>query len=233
MASTNKTINYELSQYIGTDKPTYLGDYNNDMLKIDIALKNNADAVNTASTNATNAVNTANTASTNATNAVNTANSASTEATSALNKAINNEAQIANFNLTSYENITTFSRVGSGSVRNDSIIYVAKNSDGSLAKIYGQITITGVTDSASNPGKLTFNTSLRPSSNITIVGGAICMYQSSSQVVTNYIKEFTIKTNGDVEIEYNYNQTSGQIWRAMFINSLIFVKDFGDAPIPE
>ena len=37
MASTNKTQNLELSQYIGTDKPTYLGDYNSDMLKIDTA----------------------------------------------------------------------------------------------------------------------------------------------------------------------------------------------------
>lgn len=35
MSSTNKTNYYKLSQYIGTDKPTYLGDYNSDMSKID------------------------------------------------------------------------------------------------------------------------------------------------------------------------------------------------------
>lgn len=35
MASTNKTTHYELSQYIGSDKPSYLGDYNSDMDKID------------------------------------------------------------------------------------------------------------------------------------------------------------------------------------------------------
>ena len=45
MASTNKTTNYELSQYIGTDKPTYLGDYNSDMGKIDTALHTNATAI--------------------------------------------------------------------------------------------------------------------------------------------------------------------------------------------
>lgn len=44
MSSTNKTANYNLSQYIGTDKPTYLGDYNGDMLKIDTQLKANADS---------------------------------------------------------------------------------------------------------------------------------------------------------------------------------------------
>lgn len=38
MASTNKTTNYELSQFIGTDKPTYLGDYNSDMNKIDSSI---------------------------------------------------------------------------------------------------------------------------------------------------------------------------------------------------
>lgn len=38
MASTNKTTNYELSQYIGSDKPTYLTDYNQDMSKIDAGI---------------------------------------------------------------------------------------------------------------------------------------------------------------------------------------------------
>lgn len=44
MGSTNKTTNYELSQFIGTDKPSWLNDYDNDMLKIDTAIKNNATA---------------------------------------------------------------------------------------------------------------------------------------------------------------------------------------------
>lgn len=48
MSSTNKTNNYDLSQYIGTDKPTYLGDYNGDMLKIDTQMKNNANSATDA-----------------------------------------------------------------------------------------------------------------------------------------------------------------------------------------
>ena len=35
MASTNKTANLKLSQYVNSDKPSYLQDYNEDMLKID------------------------------------------------------------------------------------------------------------------------------------------------------------------------------------------------------
>lgn len=38
MASTNKTTHYNLSQYIGTDKPTYLVDYNTDMSNIDTGI---------------------------------------------------------------------------------------------------------------------------------------------------------------------------------------------------
>lgn len=48
MSSTNKTANYALSQYVGTDKPTYLGDYNGDMLKIDKQMKTNADSASNA-----------------------------------------------------------------------------------------------------------------------------------------------------------------------------------------
>ena len=47
MSHTNATSNYELSQFLGSDKPAWLTDYNSDMLKIDTALNNNADAIAT------------------------------------------------------------------------------------------------------------------------------------------------------------------------------------------
>lgn len=56
MSSTNKTNYYELSQYIGTDKPTYLGDYNSDMSKIDAGIHGVEDKATTASQNAGNAI---------------------------------------------------------------------------------------------------------------------------------------------------------------------------------
>ena len=42
MSFTNHTPNYNLPQYVGTDKPTFLGDFNNAMTAIDTALHNNA-----------------------------------------------------------------------------------------------------------------------------------------------------------------------------------------------
>ena len=40
MSSTNKTTNYNLSQFVGTDIPSILNDYNGDMQKIDTAVHN-------------------------------------------------------------------------------------------------------------------------------------------------------------------------------------------------
>ena len=48
MTATNHTENYNLSQFAGTDRPTWLGDYNGDMSKIDAQLKQNADDIASA-----------------------------------------------------------------------------------------------------------------------------------------------------------------------------------------
>jgi len=119
MSTTNKTTNYNLSQYIGTDKPTYLGDYNSDMLKIDTQLKANADSASNAASAAGAAQAVAGDASKKVQNLNNsvTANSAdiaslktknaqqdssiqnaSNTASSALNKANQNEHNITDIN---------------------------------------------------------------------------------------------------------------------------------------
>lgn len=71
MASTNSTTHYELSQYIGTDKPTYLVDYNQDMSKIDTGIY---DAKSEADTNKTAIGTLSNLTTTNKTNLVSAVN---------------------------------------------------------------------------------------------------------------------------------------------------------------
>lgn len=73
---TNHTTNYELSQFTSADKPTFLGDYNGDMLKIDTAIAGVA-------TTASGAVSTANAASATATDAATAAASAASTAATA------------------------------------------------------------------------------------------------------------------------------------------------------
>lgn len=62
MSYSNKTSNYELPLYVGTDKPTYLGDWNETMQKIDTNMK----SIDTKGTNAENIANNANTVAQNA-----------------------------------------------------------------------------------------------------------------------------------------------------------------------
>ena len=52
MASTNKTSNLQLSQFIATDTPTWLVDYNGDMEKIDAGVVRVEELAETASTQA-------------------------------------------------------------------------------------------------------------------------------------------------------------------------------------
>lgn len=76
MSYTNKTPNFELPQYVADDKPSYLGDFNQAMLKIDTDMKS-------IDNKATEAQSTSSNANSTATEALSTAESASTSASSA------------------------------------------------------------------------------------------------------------------------------------------------------
>lgn len=238
MSSTNKTTNYELSQYIGTDKPTYLGDYNSDMLKIDTQMKANADGIatatstaNTASSNASTALTNAGTAQTTAESAQTSANTAGSTATSALNKANANESSItaltAYLTLNDIEefnasdmivNNNSFSITGTGS---NAKITVATNSDGSLGKIYGAIVGTA---SATEPVSISIMTKLRPATNITINPMGILRKTDNNQILGFFIVE--IKTTG--EVIFKCSGVNGYPIQLMTLPFVIFVSDFGD-----
>ena len=57
MSSSSKTPHYNLSQFADTDKPTWRGDYNGDMIRIDSAINDVSGQTVTAMTAATNAQN--------------------------------------------------------------------------------------------------------------------------------------------------------------------------------
>lgn len=100
-AHTNATTNYDLPQFVGTDKPTWLGDFNEAMSDIDAGMHANATAISTMQTDVNNAVSTASQASQDVntlsgtvttlsgtvTSVQTTANNASQTASSALNTA--------------------------------------------------------------------------------------------------------------------------------------------------
>lgn len=222
MASTNKTANYDLSQYIGTDKPTYLGDYNGDMQKIDTAIKEASDSATTANTNATQAQTAAN-------NAQATANTANTKANTADGKADANATAIEA--LTDYLNINTYKDLVVTGVTNANIttnnMKIARNSDGTIAKVYGRILMT---IPANGTVVVTLNaqdgTGVEPDEDITINCAGVC-YTSQAQD-NPYYNDITFKTNGDIVITfYGYNNETRRI---IFLPCLYFIKNFGDIP---
>jgi hypothetical protein len=254
---TNSTENYELPQFVGTDKPTWLGDINTAMSTIDTAVGTNASnitslgtrvtsaegiasqastdvagltsTVNTLSGNVTTATTTANNAQSTATSALNTANTANgkadtnASAITSLDTRMNTaEANIENINLTTYSSSSVTRSTGTYDLNNQSLNY-ALNSDGSLAKIYGQVTASNVTSG----GIATMSTPLRPENDIIISGGAISFkYTSSFNFEGASVATYTIKTDGTIEIPIS--APTGGTHRIIFINSLIYVKDFGD-----
>ena len=129
----------------------------------------------------------------------------------------NNTARIENFNLTSTESITT-ATVSSGTGSIDSVnITVAKNSDGSLAKIYGNI------NTKNSVTAVEIQTSLRPTEQITVSNVAF-RYRSDTGAMN--FQSITLYTNGKVRIAVN----SSVNCLVQLIPVLIYVKNFGDVP---
>lgn len=236
MASTNKTANYNLSQFIGSDKPAWLGDYNSDMNKIDTAIKSAADSATAASGEATSAgtaigtltnlttdektnlVGAINEVDSHADTAQNTANTASTIATNAV-AGVNNLASL--FDLSTFVTLT-----GSSSQLNPSSVDVtcAKNSEGSIAKIYGRVRFSGGYN-----GTITLtlsDTGLRPGSPITFNGCALRLAQTSGGNTT-YSQSYTLNTNGTITINVA-SSSSTSLTDIYMIACVLFITDFGD-----
>lgn len=236
MASTNKTQNYELSQYIGSDKPTYLGDYNADMLKIDTQMKRNADNVASVGATANTANVTANTALENANNAQSSADTADEKATTAnntantaLEKSLQNDANIKKFNLTNILDLTVTSQAGGQiTVFRDAPLKIAKNSDGSIFKIYGAFELTGIVNPPVPQMIIKTNdTGLRPSSSYVIAPAGTKMLFTTSGNGTVQPLYIRVNTDGTIDLIIETNSTTTGC-RCLLFPCLYFNSDFGD-----
>lgn len=210
MSSTNSTTNYELSQFLGTDKPSWLGDYNSDMSKIDTAVHTvSATATGAdgkADANATNIGNLANlttTAKTNVVAAINevksTADTAQNTATTAATNANTALTDIAKFNLTSISELTVTASQGAV-VSADTHVYCAKDSSNSIFKLYGTIHVNNLLNNNGNLQITLSDTGLNPASAYTINGAALSMQAYSNGNEFTRGKNITINANGTVTV---------------------------------
>lgn len=270
-SSTNETTHYNLSQYIGSDKPTYLVDYNSDMSKIDTGIYdadakgtqannnigNMSNLTTTATTDLVSAINEVDAhADTNATNisnnttdiATNTsaigtiANLQTTDKTNLVNainevKGVNDTQDTTLNNLISYLNFTNFNNDVSvttdhGTIEDSELSY-ATNTNNTLAKIYGYVIVNGDDGNQYADNKVKFQSTLRPSQDITI--NAVGIY--NRYVSSNFDNAFGIKpvdaiirTSGQIELTCPVLSTGHQT-RIVLHPCLLFIQDFGDSPI--
>lgn len=238
MASTNKTTNYELSQFLGSDKPAWLADYNADMSKIDTQMKANNDlavsAGGNASAVATSLGSIANLETTDKTSAVNAINEVNTKAVTAQNSANGaNQGVSANataiqairdyLNLQSASNSLTIT-TNSGTIVTGSLVKSAKNTDGSLGKIYGKLIINSPT--LSNTVITLSDTGLRPTEAINISGLVTLAVYVSSGIGYVTSAPITINTNGTATITMSGTDVDHA---DIFIPPcLLFMQNFGD-----
>ena len=204
MSSTNKTTYYDLSQYIGTDKPTYLGDYNSDMSKIDAGIHQVQETATTANQ---------------------TAGSAEAKATQATTVANQNSKDISDLQSSvsaiNSSNVTRDSNISkaqsAATVANDN----AKDAQASIARLNNNISlweeVTGDSGSViarvnrtahlivfnaifggsgSSARRVLFNIpNITPAKDVDFIGNVV---DQSNAVSTLAIEGFRLKTNGDV-----------------------------------
>lgn len=263
--ASNSTTNYHLSQYIGTDKPTYLGDYNSDMSKIDTAIKsnetastNNASDITTINTNIGTMSNLKTTASNlvgginenydnigdmtnlstpntndlvSAVNSVNTnvgdVTTLKTDSKTSTVSAINEIYDLFDFTATSIASSDLTPSTGVSNL--SATLTLATNTDNSMFKLYGSLDCVNNTGN----GTVKFQSSLRPSSDITFTGLFKILKLNGFNTTPNRIYEtsFSLSTSGEITINCGGASSPGT-YVSIFLPACIYiVKDFGDQPI--
>lgn len=243
MSSTNKTTNYDLSQFIGTDKPAWLSDYNGDMGKIDTGIHTaqttatgadgkataNASAIGTLSSLTTeaktNLVAAVNEVNTNASTAINTASNAAGTANNALATA----NALANYFTLNVTEVASNNMVPTGgTIDSRSNAKIALNSTASAGKIYGLIRHNASSAATTYDITLNIDSGIHPSEEFVIAPAGLAFI--ASNVATGWTQgqsvSLRIKPNGNIVVRY-YAEVAGNYFVYLW-PCLYFLTDFGD-----
>lgn len=137
-----------------------------------------------------------------------------------------------NFNLSIYETPTNVTPSYGNISLNQ--LQIARNTDGSLAKIYGNVAFSGWTVSGSYIMEtVSFKTSLRPTSAFTIKDACMTVIINNSNQQTVNWRDLTINTDGTCTTSgFAIFGDTGSAY-IVFPPMLYWIKDFGDQPDPE
>lgn len=249
MSSTNHTTNYNLPQYVGSDKPAWLGDMNPAFSAIDTAMHNNAVKAQQGVDDAATASTAASAAQTTADNAATAASTAQTTANQAVATGSENSTKIANltskFNMSSFQTAT----VNMGTWGTDATITLAKNSDGSLFKVYGMLFAhnwggsSDIVASRSAVAGLSnaygFATGLyvaAPDSAYQISNAGLVFDGHMPDSATVWGTNIAVGSDGQIYVyvggSQNVTLSAGYDLKAFYMPQLYFNTNFGDQPSP-
>lgn len=151
MSHTNSTPNYQLPQFVGTDKPAYLTDFNQAFSAIDTGIHAAKTAADTAGTDITEVEDKLNETNQNLTTldtTVSTLQGTVTTVSQTANQANTKVDNLAEkFNFTTFINYSDRTKVSVSGATYDNINFtIAKNNDGSIFKMYGFIILTNISN---------------------------------------------------------------------------------------
>lgn len=244
MSHANSTTNYNLPQFIGTDKPTWLNDVNGAMSAIDTQMKANADSATNAGTSATTAntnigtlanlntttktdlVSAINEANTNAGTAKNTADTAIANANTAKTEA---ETLAGKFNINQfihYTKDTTGVTCTNGTIVGGDF-YIARNTEGSMFKIYGRMVVTLTAVNLSTITITLPTTGIPADSAYDIIDSGFAYDTGELNVGGLYPTTITINTDNTLSIKFT-GRTNGHNQLVQLMPCLLIGGDFGD-----
>lgn len=253
MSHTNSTTNYNLPQFVGSDKPAWLGDINPAMSAIDTAIKNASDSATTAdgkATTAQGAVDTLDATVGTLSSTIETQGTQINTNTGSINN-INSNITSLQSEITALFNKLNLSEYSDGNVSATGItnngLKLAQNTEGSLFKVYGVLlgtqvtvprtTIPGSTNLTNKYGVATgMYLNFAPDEAYQIDNAGYLTYQNlNTSAITGtfgYV-HITVGTDGQIYIWASSSTQSSQtpanvrlsIW---FPSSLYFNTNFGD-----
>lgn len=246
MSATNHTANYNLPQFVGSDKPAWLGDVNPAMNAIDTAMHANAVKAQQGVDDAQTAQATAETAEQHAQDAITDAGTAQTTANQAIANigtanakidALATKMQLTDFDTSEYQLNGTTSKFR---------LTLAQSEDGSVFKIYGVFLIRNTSGGTINPFSGHLNSSNRiktglylksaPSESFAILPIGLCFQQNANGFVDS-IYEITgfVETDGEITLSFwsatsqlNNNSKYVELTPCVYFNT-----NFGDTPTGE
>lgn len=229
MSATNETENYGLPQFVGSDKPSWLGDVNSAMGAIDSQMKTNADGITSLGTDL-------GLTDTKATNAFNTANTALTKATSLEGK----------FNLSNRQSKTAPELISVTGLTATGRLYLAQDETGSVFKFYNYIelannsgsyitiNLTAIPGTNGLYGIKAFNLAQAPEEAYTVLCAGMNYYSYPPSLAATDLggSYFVVGTDGGIYFNINdqasISMPSGQVRHTTFSPCIYFNVNFGD-----